>query len=720
MTTAVIIMGSLGLIVGIGLALAAKIFYVYVDPLIEAIDEALPGANCGGCGYPGCSSNAEAIATGKSAPDSCVAASSDVAEAIAVLMGVSVEATEPDIARPGCTYGVPRADTKYLYKGVNDCRAAVLLSGGMKVCEIGCLGFGTCERACPFDAISMGADGLPVVNEERCTGCGTCERVCPKHIINLSSVTRRILKEYTNNDCTTPCQRRCPAGINISAYIGHISQGNYAEAVLVIKERNPFPTVIGRICPRPCEEDCRRQFVDEPVAINFLKRYAADVEMASGQRVLPFKAPDTGRRVAVIGGGVEGLSTAFFTARLGHETKVFEATDRLGGLLRTAIAKERLPEKILDWDIQGILEMGVSAETGVPLGRNLNLTDLLADGYNAVFMATGGWDSRLTRSPGAREIETPIPGTSLLLDLVRPRAAGQAAVNVGRSVAIMGGGKLALTAAQMAKAGGATSIALIFRESSVGAAADASFDTAALTEAGLENVTLHFSKGITRLWGRGNTLAGIELTDLNDTDGGGPNSRERTLLEVDTLILAAGRFPEMIFVPATGKEATGEAASKEDAPVEGAAISPAELAWEGYPPYKPPAFSAESGLYSRGDQMTDYSGAIKAIGGGRRAAASIHRSLYGIELDMPAGVLTPEVYIQNVDHVEEVRPYPRRIMPMADSHQLVAGSELEKGFDEHTARTEAGRCLRCGLICYRHDPSKPDVSKHNNLVQIAS
>ncbi len=693
MTTAVIIMGSLGLIVGIGLALASKVFYVYVDPLVLSIDDVLPGANCGGCGYPGCTPNAEAIVAGKSGPDSCVAAGSDVAEAIAALMGVSVEATEPDIALPGCTYGVAKADTKYAYNGINDCRAAALLSGGMKVCEIGCLGFGTCARACPFDAITMGADELPAVIEERCTGCGTCERVCPKDIITLSSVTRRILKEYTVADCTTPCQRRCPAGINISAYIGHISQGNYRDAVLVIKERNPFPTTIGRICPRPCEEECRRQYVDEPVAINFLKRYAADVEMESGKRDLPYKAPATGRRVAVVGGGVEGLSTAFFTARLGHTTKVFEATDKLGGLLRSAIAKERLPEAILDWDIQGVMEMGVSAETGVQLGRDLTVAELLADGYNAVFLAAGGWDSRLTRSPGARELETPIPGTYLLLDLIRPRQADEAGVQVGRSVAIVGGGKLALTAAQKAKADGATAITVIQRESEAAAAIDA----AALAEAGLEGVTLRFATGLTRLWGSGTTLAGIELTDL-------ANPAERTSLAVETLVLSAGRFPEMIFVP---MPTTEDADTDADAAADSAAASATgdDLAWAAYPPYKDPAYSAETGLHAKGDQLTDYSGAIKAIGGGRRAAASIHRSLYGIDLDMPEGVLTPEVYVQNVDHVEEVRAYPRRIMPVADSRELAAGSELEKGFDEHTARAEAGRCLRCGLICYRHDVS---------------
>jgi formate dehydrogenase beta subunit len=159
MTIAIILMGGLGLVVGIGLALASKVFYVYVDPKIVAIEDALPGANCGGCGLPGCSANAEAIVAGKASPNSCVAAGDDVALAIAGILGVSVEAKEPDIALPGCTYGVADADVKYTYDGLNDCRAAALLAGGMKVCNIGCLGLGTCAAVCPFDAIVNGPPG---------------------------------------------------------------------------------------------------------------------------------------------------------------------------------------------------------------------------------------------------------------------------------------------------------------------------------------------------------------------------------------------------------------------------------------------------------------------------------------------------------------------------------------------------------------------------------
>jgi formate dehydrogenase beta subunit len=139
-----LVMGGLGVLCGVGLALASKVFYVYVDPKVEAVSGALPGANCGGCGLPGCSANAEAIVAGKSSPSSCVAGGSDLAAQIAEILGVRLEAREPDVARPGCTYGYHDADLKFMYEGIRDCRAAVLLHGGSKVCPIGCIGLGTC------------------------------------------------------------------------------------------------------------------------------------------------------------------------------------------------------------------------------------------------------------------------------------------------------------------------------------------------------------------------------------------------------------------------------------------------------------------------------------------------------------------------------------------------------------------------------------------------
>jgi NADPH-dependent glutamate synthase beta subunit-like oxidoreductase len=677
MIQALCIMGGLGVVIGIVLAAASKIFYVYVDPKILAIEDALPGANCGGCGFPGCSANAEAIAAGKAAPNSCVAAGPEVAIAIAGILGVSVEAREPDIARPGCTYGVQDADLKYIYDGLNDCRAAAMLSGGMKVCSIGCLGLGTCAAACPFDAIVMGPKGLPVVDEEKCTGCGTCERVCPKNIINLSSVTRRILREYTLEDCTTPCQRACPAGINIKEYIRQITLGNYEKSIQVIKERLPFPGVIGRICPRPCEDQCRRQYVDEPVAIDALKRFVSDYEKENNTRVQPFKAPDTGRHVAVIGGGVEGLSTAFFTARLGHAVTVFEATENLGGLLRNAIARERLPMEVLDWDIQGILDMGVVAQTQKIMGRDITVDSLLGDGFQAVFTASGGWDNRMMRQVG-HAAEQVLPNTCLLLDVLNSSASGQPEIHCNPYTVIEGGGRLAVDAARICLASGAAHLTIAFRETRD----QMPFDDNDIKALEKEGISIIFNVGISRLLGEGSHLTDVEYKEI-DTGA-------RQTIPAQTLIISAGRFPELVFVPRTEKDSSGS-----DADVD------AVLRWEGVAPYKKLPQTNQTGLFAVGDAVTDYGAAVKAIGAGRRGAASIHALMYDIALYLPENTVNPQAVIQNIDHVECVEPQAREIMPLASAAELAAGSEVEKGFSEEMARREADRCLQCGLICYK-------------------
>lgn len=680
MIDAVFMMGGLGLVVGAGLAVASKIFYVYVDPKVLAIEDTLPGANCGGCGLPGCSANAEAIVAGRAAPNSCVAAGMETAVQIAGILGVAVEAKEPDIARPGCSYGVAVADTKYIYNGLTDCRAAAMLNGGMKVCTIGCLGLGTCARVCPFDAIVMGANGLPVVDAKKCTGCGTCERTCPKHIITLSSVTRRILREYTLDECTTPCQRACPAGINIYEYIRQISLGNYHQSVQVIKERNPFPAVIGRICPRPCEDQCRRQLVDQPVAINYLKRFAADYELGQHKRIQPFKAPATGRSVAVVGGGVEGLSAAFFLARLGHGATVYESSAKLGGLLRSAIAAYRLPEEILDWDVDGILEMGVQAETHMALGRNITIETLLREGYEAVLTALGGWDSRLARGV-VDEPESPIPGCFLLLDVVRQlRSQSPSLPESGRAV-VYGGDRLAAEAARGLKGRGAEQVTLVFRQ----AAVDVGLDQAELEALKTQGIEVRFEHGVVRLYGENTRLTGLDVVDLH-TDV--PEH-----LDADMLVFSSGRFPELIFFRARQEaEAQSTAEAKEEAPVR----------WVALDPYKAPAFHTETGLLAQGDAFTDYSAAIRAIGAGRRAAASVHEIMYGVSLALPEDVVTPESPVQDVDQVAHVPESPRNIMPLCEKEPTQC-RELELGFDETAARAEAGRCLQCGLICYRRN-----------------
>ncbi len=684
MLAAGLTIGGLGLLAGVGLAVASKVFYVYVDPQIIEVEEALPGANCGGCGLPGCSSAAQAIVVGQLAPNACVGGGVDVHEKVAEILGVEVELKEPEIAQIGCRYSVAKADIKYLYDGVNDCRAAMLLHGGAKECPIGCIGLGSCISVCPFGALSMGDDGLPVVHEDICTGCGTCVRTCPKGIISLTSVSNRILGEFTTDECTAPCQRTCPAGINIPEQLQQTAMGNYLEALRVIKERNPLPLVCGRICPHPCELECRRNLEDEPVAINYLKRFVADYERESGQRLELFKAPETGRRLAVVGGGAEGLTASCFLARLGHSPTIFEAMPKLGGLLRTIIPESRLPRDVLDWEIEGILEMGVEAQTGKALGKDFTVASLLQEGYETVLLATGGWDAMLMRGQEPN-LDQAVPGLYLLLPLSLAWAQGMD-VPMGERVVIAGGGDMALDAAKKCMQSGAEQVTVLYRRSQKEVGLTDS-EEAQLRD---QSIVLHFRATLFQFKGVDDQLTQLvyrQTASGNGSEAGRSVSRQfkETAIAVDTVITASGRLPEMIFVKVPGLEG-------EDTP----------LLWQTISPYHEPTTVRPEGIFATTEPMSDYRAVVEAIGAGRRSASSIHLYLSGKQVVPPENMITAQTEVLDVDQVVELMPVgPRQKMPERSAAERVDPSlEVELGLTEEMVRNESVRCLNCGLICY--------------------
>ncbi|MCF8146442.1 MAG: 4Fe-4S binding protein [Deltaproteobacteria bacterium] len=677
-----LVIGGLGVVIGVGLALASKIFYVYVDPKIEAVEDALPGANCGGCGYPGCSANAVAIVGGKSSPASCVAGGPDVAAQIAEVLGVEITLKEPDISRPGCYYGVQDADVKYLYQGINDCRAAALLDGGAKICPIGCLGLGTCVRACPFDALSMGPDNLPVVDTERCTGCGTCERLCPKHIITLTSTSERMIGEYVTDECTAPCQRDCPTGINIPAFIQEIRNNNYESALAIIKEKCPLPLICGYICPAPCELACRRNLVDEAIAINPLKRFVSDYEMQTGKHLTPFKAPGSGQKIAIVGGGAEGLTLSYYLARLSYHPTIFEAKPQLGGILRYVIAEDRLPRKVLDHEIEGILETGVEARTNMRMGHDFDLQSLFEEGFDVIALTKGGFDSRQILKPDPSGYDASVPSVFTMLDFIYSLSKGKN-IRESRRVVIIHSGLEGLELARKCRDMGAQKVTIV---SSL-KAHELPIELQDAKRLTAEGIIVRPSTIVTSLRGISRRLVRVAI---EETDPIGELPEETMTIRADTLILAAGRLPEFVFV--RSEEAEG--------------LEPGEIAWETIESFR--TFpGGNDGICTPPEpgRISDSSAVVKSLLSGRRLTRAIHRYLTDGTIPPIQHLVCEADAVLDVREVHDVSPSERErpdiLDVTGDSKRAWIFPSEYPGLNEASAKKEAERCLRCGLICYR-------------------
>lgn len=207
----VLSLGGLGLVFGAGLAVASKVFAVEVDPKVEAIRNALPGANCGACGYPGCEGFAVAVAGGKAPVNGCPVGGADCTESLGEIMGVAAEAADKKVARVICQGTTCNAKEKFEYMGIQDCKAAAMVSGGSKSCSYGCLGLGTCVNVCPFDAIEI-EDGIAYIDSEKCTGCGQCITACPKAVIKMVPYSQKVAVDCNSKEMGKDVKVKCTVG----------------------------------------------------------------------------------------------------------------------------------------------------------------------------------------------------------------------------------------------------------------------------------------------------------------------------------------------------------------------------------------------------------------------------------------------------------------------------------------------------------------------------
>jgi len=460
-----------------------------------------------------------------------------------------------------------------------------------------------------------------------------------------------------------PCSHTCPAGVDVPRYVRFIGDGRFAEAVAVVREKIPFPSVCGYICTHPCEAKCRRGQLDEAIAIRALKRFATEHDNGlwkQNSRV----APATNKRVAIVGSGPAGLTAAYYLAKLGHSVTVFEALPEPGGMMRVGIPDYRLPKDVLRAEIEEIRSVGVEIRTNT---RVDSPQGLLEQGYDAVFLAIGAHQAvRLgiegEDSPKVKE------GLSFLRDVGLGRE-----VELGSRVAVIGGGNVAIDSARTALRLGAKEVTIVYRRTRAEMPASPEEIDGALAE----GVNIHFLAAPVRIISRNKGLRlecirmKLGAVDASGRQGVEPIEGSEFTMGFNTVIAAIGQRPEL---PALIGLATGRGNTIQ--------VDPDSLA------------TGKEGIFAGGDVVSGPATVIEAIADGRQVAISIDRYLGGSGV-IDETLAPPEGEVAPVEEAEEKRRLPIPALPLEQRHNSFA--EVELSLDDGMAIEEARRCLRCDL-----------------------
>lgn len=678
-----LVLGGLGLVAAVSLSIACKLFYVPEDPWLKGLLKALPGINCGACGYIGCEGAARALLAGKARVNVCVSGGPSVAAAIADVMGISRSGVETGIAVVNCKGG-SRSETRFNYKGARDCRAEALLWSGSKVCESACFGHGSCVRACPFHAIKMGPEQVPIVNGDLCHGCGRCVEACPNGVLSIAGLTTRLIGLNQSDQCLAPCQQKCPAQIDIPLFVRNLREKRFKAALAIIKERNPFPLTCGRVCPHTCENICRRNIADQGVAINLLERFLGEQERASGRRLTVERAADTEFKIAVVGGGPAGLACAYFLRRLGHHPTIFETRAEPGGMLRYGIPEYRLPKSVVDWEVNGILELGIPLRTQVRLGRDFDLEYLNHHGFQAVFLGTGAWRVPHLCIPGEYA-----QGVVSSLDFLSGIGSNMKSLS-GQRVVVIGESNTAMDCARSCIRLGAKAVVVICpsiqkdmsaRKRDVKRALEEGVNI--LFETIPDRIVANEAGKIQALLYRpmeADNPAKIVLQDFNYRTNCGAR------IESDLVIAAYERKPDLTWY-------TGVSGGRADFKI---------TKTETFAVERDTMLAAAPNIFAAGDLNTGRATVIGAVAGGRRAARAIHFFMTQGRIPIPPAVqhrVNPKSILRDIMVAQPTLRIQARELPVEmRCHSFT--EEVVATILPEDAVTEAERCLRCGTFCY--------------------
>jgi len=473
----------------------------------------------------------------------------------------------------------------------------------------------------------------------------------------------------------SPCTNACPGSVNAHGYVTMIGQGKYKEAMEVITRTLPMPGVIGRICPHPCEDACRRGEVDSPLSICTLKRFAAD-QVDINDLELPEITPRD-EKVAIIGAGPAGLTAAYFLAIEGFKVTIFEALPVGGGMLRVGIPDYRLPPSVLEKEIEWIQKLGVEIKYDTAMGKDITVDSLTEDGFKSIFFGIGCHNSMKLSIPGEEDVEGVIPGVKFLRD-----AALGDMKEVKGNVAIVGGGDVAIDAARTALRLGADKVSMLYRRTE----AEMPARDEEIEDAKEEDVDIQFLRAPIETVAENGKLTGVKCIqmELGEPDKSGrrrpvPVEGSEFIVEADVLIPAIGQKTDASFL----KETDGIELNK----------------WGDFAVDPITYQTSREGVFAGGDAQTGASIAIAAVGAGREAAISISRYLKGE--DMKAGREKLEIPQQDFNDIpKKAKKIDRSHMARIPMDQRKSGfTEVELGFTEEQALQEANKCINCMVCC---------------------
>jgi len=525
------------------------------------------------------------------------------------------------------------------------------------------------------------------IDETKCTACGDCAVACPVSLPNeydqRLNDRKATFKKYAQaipgafsiqKTDKAPCRLACPAGLNVQGYVQMVRQGKYREALKIIMEDLPLPGVLGRICPHGCEDACRRCEVDDPVAIRDLKRLAAD-RFDPREIEVPC-LPRRAERAAIIGSGPAGLSAAYHLARKGVLSTIFEALPEPGGMLRVGIPDHRLPREILDREIEVITNLGVEIKTDTPLGQDLTVDHLLNNGYSAVYLALGAHKGIELGVPGEKA-----KGVRQGVDFLRElNLKGKAAV--GKKVAIVGGGNVAIDVSRAAIRLGAKEVTILYRRTR----AEMPAWEEEIQAAEAEGVRIAYLSAPQEALTEEGAIVGLRCIrmELGEPDSSGrrrpvPIPGSEYDIEIDQLIPAIGQRPDLSALEDTVDLNFTKWGTTEVNPIT----------------YE----TGRKGVFAGGDLQTGPWVAIGAIAAGREAAESIVRYLDGRDTAEGREPMTVESPTYRPIPKDAVRQARAKMPELPIQDRMGNFSEVELGYDEETGKGEAGRCLNCGYCC---------------------